>query len=114
MAMHLRPALMTLLLFTLITGVAYPLLVTGIAQAVFPYQAPATSGCIMAGEGCKPGAEGSLVYLHSKSDLDGPLARVKAAGGKVAKPKTALPPGMGFFAHFVDSEGNRVGIHSIE
>ena len=39
MTAHLRPALMTLLLFTLITGVAYPLLVTGIAQAVFPAQA---------------------------------------------------------------------------
>jgi K+-transporting ATPase ATPase C chain len=39
MAVHLRPALMTLLLFTLITGVAYPLLVTGIAQVVFPFQA---------------------------------------------------------------------------
>jgi potassium-transporting ATPase KdpC subunit len=39
MTAHLRPALMTLLLFTLITGVAYPLLVTGIAQVVFPAQA---------------------------------------------------------------------------
>lgn len=36
---HLRPALTSLLLFTLVTGVAYPLLVTGIAQAVFPSQA---------------------------------------------------------------------------
>jgi K+-transporting ATPase ATPase C chain len=39
MAAHLRPALMSLLLLTLITGVAYPLLVTGIAQLVFPFQA---------------------------------------------------------------------------
>jgi K+-transporting ATPase ATPase C chain len=39
MAAHLRPALMSLLLLTLITGVAYPLLVTGIAQMVFPFQA---------------------------------------------------------------------------
>jgi len=39
MAVHLRPALMTLLLFTLITGVAYPLLVTGVSQAVFPARA---------------------------------------------------------------------------
>ena len=35
----LRPALVALLLLTLLTGVAYPLLVTGIAQAVFPTQA---------------------------------------------------------------------------
>jgi K+-transporting ATPase ATPase C chain len=39
MIAQLRPALMSLLLLTLVTGVAYPLLVTGIAQLVFPYQA---------------------------------------------------------------------------
>ena len=39
MAAHLRPALTSLILFTLITGVAYPLVVTGIAQVVFPAQA---------------------------------------------------------------------------
>ena len=39
MAAHLRPALMSLLLLTLITGVAYPLVVTGIAQVIFPFQA---------------------------------------------------------------------------
>jgi uncharacterized protein len=83
-------------------------------MAVFPHDDQAVSGCIMSGDGYKPGVEGSLVYLHSKSDLDGPLSRVKAAGGKVATPKTALPPGMGFFAHFLDSEGNRVGLHSNE
>ena len=83
-------------------------------MAVFPYDGNAVSGCVMAGAGYKPGAEGCLVYLSAKTDLDGPLSRVKAAGGKVATPKTALPPGMGFFAHFVDSEGNRVGLHSLE
>ena len=36
---HLRPALMSLLLLTLVTGVVYPLVVTGIAQMVFPFQA---------------------------------------------------------------------------
>ena len=39
MATYLRPALVTLTIFTVITGIAYPLLVTGIAQAVFPHQA---------------------------------------------------------------------------
>ena len=39
MCAHLRPALMILLLMTLLTGVAYPLVVTGIAQALFPAQA---------------------------------------------------------------------------
>ena len=39
MTAQLRPALVSLLLLTVITGVAYPLLITGIAQVVFPYQA---------------------------------------------------------------------------
>ena len=39
MTAYLRPALMSLILFTLITGVAYPLVVTGIAQVIFPFQA---------------------------------------------------------------------------
>src|SRR6266478_7490187 len=39
MLAQVRPAVMVLALLTLVTGVAYPLLVTGIAQAVFPFQA---------------------------------------------------------------------------
>ncbi len=48
MVAHLRPALMSLILFTLISGVAYPLLVTGVAQVVFPYQA---NGSLIVKEG---------------------------------------------------------------
>lgn len=35
----LRPALVTIALFTLVTGIAYPLAVTGVAQLAFPAQA---------------------------------------------------------------------------
>ncbi len=39
MKAQIRPALMLLLIFTLLAGLLYPLLVTGIAQLVFPHQA---------------------------------------------------------------------------
>ena len=83
-------------------------------MAVFPAEGQATSGAIMKGEGYAPAAAGAVVYLRSKVDLNVPLSKITALGGRVATPKTALPEGMGYFAHFVDCEGNRVGLHSME
>jgi len=39
MLTHLRPAIVLIAFFTLLTGIAYPLAMTGIAQVVFPAQA---------------------------------------------------------------------------
>jgi predicted enzyme related to lactoylglutathione lyase len=66
----------------------------------------------MAGAGVPPPGSATLVYLGVSPSLDAALARVSAAGGRVLKAKTALPPGMGFFAHVEDVEGNRVGVHA--
>ena len=83
--------------------------------AVFPYdQANAISGCVMSGPGYAPGKDGAVVYLNADAGVDAVLANVEGAGGEVLLGKTALPPGMGFFAHILDSEGNRVGVHSLK
>jgi K+-transporting ATPase KdpC subunit len=54
MTSQLRPAFFTLLIFTLITGVIYPLAVTGIAQVLFPHQA---NGSIITVNGKAVGSE---------------------------------------------------------
>lgn len=64
--------------------------------------------------GYKPAHSGSVVYLNGGDDLNVPLARVEAAGGKVIMPKTDIGQDFGFFAFFEDTEGNRVGFHSMK
>jgi hypothetical protein len=81
--------------------------------AVFPYDHDhATGGTLIAGPGFKPSTDGAVVYLHAAESLDTVLARILPAGGKILLPRTELPPGMGAYAHFLDTEGNRVGLHA--
>ena len=82
-------------------------------MAVFPYERPGVGGCLIFGTGACPSDEGTAVYLNASPSLDAVLDRVELAGGEVVLPKTALPPGMGSFAHIRDTEGNRVGLHSL-
>jgi predicted enzyme related to lactoylglutathione lyase len=52
-----------------------------------------------------------LIYLNGGDDLDVVLSKVEQAGGKIILPKTGIGP-HGFMAHFEDSEGNKVALHS--
>ena len=56
---------------------------------------------------------GTMIFLNASPSLNAALERVVAAGGHVALPPQALPPGMGFFAHITDLDGNRVGLHAL-
>ncbi len=69
-------------------------------------------GAIMTGPGYEPSDKGSIVYLNGGDDLNGPLGKVEAAGGKVLMPKTGIGEN-GFIAHFMDCEGNKVAFHSM-
>jgi predicted enzyme related to lactoylglutathione lyase len=83
--------------------------------AVFPYEGDsAAGGCLISGPtAARTSAEGTLVYLAVTPTLDSALERLGAAGGQLATPKVTLPGDMGVFAHIVDSEGNRVGLHAM-
>ena len=83
-------------------------------MAVFPHAGEAVSGAIVQGGDFRPGATGSVVYLNAGDDLARPLARVAATGGKTVVPKTLITEEIGYFAHILDSEGNRVGLHSLK
>ena len=74
----------------------------------------AVGGAIVQGEGGAPSQNGTMVYLNGGEDLAPMLARAAQAGGAVAVLKTEIGNGFGFFAHFVDTEGNKVGLHSMK
>ena len=58
-------------------------------------------------------SDGPLIYLNGNPDLQHVLDKVEAAGGKIIVPKTEISPEYGYMAVFVDTEGNRIGLHSI-
>ena len=62
----------------------------------------------------KPSAtDGPLIYLNGNPDVQHILDRVEAAGGKIMVPKTEISPEYGSMAVIIDTEGNRIGLHSV-
>jgi uncharacterized protein len=84
----------------------------GYQMAVFPNQG-GVNGALMHGEIYKPSYSGSLVYLNGGEDLLHVLNRIEKAGGKILQPKTSIGEN-GFVAYFEDTEGNKVGLHSMK
>ena len=68
-------------------------------------------GTLIKQESYVPSQEGTLVYFIS-DDVQNELERVESAGGKVYQPKTQISPEHGFMGVFIDSEGNRIALHS--
>ncbi len=54
---------------------------------------------------------GTVIYFSCK-DLSNELSRVEDVGGRILQSKTEIGGGHGFMALFVDSEGNRIALHS--
>lgn len=81
---------------------------------VFPYEPPAISGCVIAGPNLVAGSAGTIIYVNADPLLSTVVDRVAAAGGQVLVRRGELPEGMGVFAHILDTEGNRIGLHATQ
>lgn len=80
------------------------------AMAFFPHR-DGVGGAVVQGPGCLPNDTGTLIYLNAGHDLDTLLARVVEAGGRVVMGRTPISADSGWFALFIDSEGNRLALH---
>jgi predicted enzyme related to lactoylglutathione lyase len=77
-----------------------------------PMEGEGVGGAIVHGEGYTPSSDGTMVYLDGGDDLMLIINRVEAAGGTVVVPKTLITEEIGYFAVFLDTEGNKVAVHS--
>lgn len=95
----------------------FPLDMPNIKMRMFPIDDPMTGvgGAVVHSGGFhKPSAtDGPLIYLNGNPDVQIVLDKVEKAGGKIMVPKTEISPEYGFMAVIIDTEGNRIGLHSI-
>jgi predicted enzyme related to lactoylglutathione lyase len=84
----------------------------GMSIGVLPHKDGEAAGCLYLSDKVKPSAEGPLVYLNAHGRLDEALEAVEPSGGKILEPKEAIGP-FGFRAVVLDTEGNRIALHSM-
>lgn len=83
----------------------------GMTIGVLPHDEGEVGGCLFQSLQEKPSAQGVMIYLNANGRLDDAIAAVNAHGGEIVKPKHAIGP-FGFRCIILDSEGNRVALHS--
>ncbi|HTF81364.1 MAG TPA: VOC family protein [Cytophagales bacterium] len=84
----------------------------GTLMGVLPSDGETVSMVLVKGKDYTPTATGAVVYLNAGNDLQPTLDKVVKNGGQLVVPKTEISPDMGYFALFIDTEGNKVGLHS--
>ena len=86
--------------------------VEGMQMGILPYEGQMVTGVIIQADGYKPSADGVTMYLNAGENLQIVLDRVEKNGGQIIVPKTAHADESGYFALFIDSEGNKMALNS--
>lgn len=85
----------------------------GTKMGFFPTDGTNVSGAIVQGEDYKPSTDGAIAYLNGGNDLQTVLDKVEPNNGKIIVPKTHISPEVGYIGMFIDTEGNKMALHSI-
>ncbi len=85
----------------------------GTKMGLFPTDGTNVSGAIVQGEDYNPSTNGILTYLNGGNDLQMILDKVEKHNGKILVSKTQISPEMGYFGIFIDTEGNKLAVHSL-
>lgn len=84
----------------------------GYPAALFPNQGEGVTGALVFSQNYEPTEKGTIIYFEATGKIESILEKVGVSGGKIETPKTSLGAGLGYFAVFYDSEGNKLGLHS--
>jgi hypothetical protein len=68
------------------------------------------TGVLSKSERNSPSSTGTVVYINAYPDIQKVLNKVEYAGGKIIAPKMLIKAG--YIAMIIDSEGNKIGLHS--
>lgn len=97
----------------------FPLELPGFQMRIFPTneqtQDTISGALVKTAEGFYNNSEthGTLIYLNANPNVQSVINKVEEAGGKILVPKTQISEEHGFMGIIVDTEGNRIGLHSI-
>ena len=85
----------------------------GMKMAGFPIEMGTgkVGGALVQSDSHKPSMDGCVIYLNANPGIQEVVDRIEGAGGKVLMPKTQITPEIGFMAFFIDTEGNKMGLH---
>lgn len=73
---------------------------------------PEGEGSITSAPDFKPSENGVIVSINTGKNLKNVIKNIEENGGKILKQKTKIEAeGYGYFAIFLDSEGNRLGLY---
>ena len=81
-------------------------------MGIFPYEEQMVTGVIIKAEGYKPSSDGVTIYLNGGDNLQIILDKVEKNGGEIIVPKSLHADESGYYGLFLDSEGNKIGLHS--
>jgi uncharacterized protein len=81
-------------------------------MGVLPHSGNNPAGCLSPSSENKPSQTGPLIYLSVEGRINEAVKTVEISGGRILEPKKQIGP-WGYRALILDSEGNRIALHSM-
>jgi len=99
--------------YSSVLGISIEVIEMGdVLMGILPNEEGTVNVVLAQGSDYNPTTSGCIVYLSGGEDLQPILDKIEPNGGSIIVPKTEISPEMGFFALFIDTEGNQLGLHS--